>query len=109
MQGYSDLMKPFVFHCNVSLESLGAVLHQRESGKLVVIAYGTKTLTPPKKNYHLQSGKSSHVCDVKSQAKCYNVQMGSLLTFNPPSNTVQKRRIGKLKACLIDCCRWNNT
>uniref|UniRef100_A0A8C2HM53 Gypsy retrotransposon integrase-like protein 1 n=1 Tax=Cyprinus carpio TaxID=7962 RepID=A0A8C2HM53_CYPCA len=55
--GYPDLDDPFVLHCDASQEGLGAVLYQRQRGKLVVIAYGSRTLTPPEKNYHLHSGK----------------------------------------------------
>lgn len=55
--GYPDFEKPFVLHCDASQEGLGAVLYQRQQSKLVVIGYGSRTLTPPEKNYHLHSGK----------------------------------------------------
>lgn len=55
--GYPDFEKPFVLHCDASQEGLGAVLYQRQQGKLVVIGYGSRTLTAPEKNYHLHSGK----------------------------------------------------
>ncbi|KAL0152983.1 hypothetical protein M9458_051712 [Cirrhinus mrigala] len=55
--GYPDLNEPFVLHCDASQEGLGAVLYQRQRGKLVVIAYGSRALNPPEKNYHLHSGK----------------------------------------------------
>ncbi|KAJ7986951.1 hypothetical protein DPEC_G00333700 [Dallia pectoralis] len=35
----------------------GAVLYQRQNGKLRVIGYGSRTLTPAERNYHLHSGK----------------------------------------------------
>ncbi|KAL0184295.1 hypothetical protein M9458_019991, partial [Cirrhinus mrigala] len=55
--GYPDLNELFVLHCDASQEGLGAVLYQRQGGKLVVIAYGSRAITPPEKNYHLHSGK----------------------------------------------------
>lgn len=55
--GYPDYKQPFILHCDASQEGLGAVIYQRQLGKLVVIAYGSRTLTAPEKNYHLHSGK----------------------------------------------------
>ena len=55
--GYPDYEKPFILHCDASQDGLGAVLYQRQQGKLVVIGYGSRTLTAPEKNYHLHSGK----------------------------------------------------
>lgn len=55
--GYPDFREPFILHCDASQEGLGAVLYQRQNGKLVVIAYGSRTLTLPEKNYHMHSGK----------------------------------------------------
>ena len=46
-----------MLHCDASQEGLGAVLYQRQHSKLVVIGYGSRTLTPAEKNYHLHSGK----------------------------------------------------
>ena len=36
---------------------MGAVLCEKQDGKLKVISYASRTLTPAEKNYHLQSGK----------------------------------------------------
>ena len=55
--GYPDLNEPFILHTDASQAGLGAVLYQRSQGMLKVIAYGSRTLTPPEKNYHLHSGK----------------------------------------------------
>uniref|UniRef100_A0A3B5Q730 Gypsy retrotransposon integrase-like protein 1 n=1 Tax=Xiphophorus maculatus TaxID=8083 RepID=A0A3B5Q730_XIPMA len=55
--GYPDLTQPFILHVDASQEGLGAVLYQRQNNKMVVIGYGSRTLTPPEKNYHMHSGK----------------------------------------------------
>lgn len=38
--GYPDFDAPFVLHCDASQDGLGAILYQRQEGRLVVIAYG---------------------------------------------------------------------
>ncbi|XP_063049996.1 uncharacterized protein LOC134444699, partial [Engraulis encrasicolus] len=55
--GYPNFEEPFVLHCDASQEGLGAVLYQRQEGKMKVIAYGSRTLSAAEKNYHLHSGK----------------------------------------------------
>lgn len=55
--GCPDLNEPFVLHTDASQAGLGSVLYQRSQGKLRVIAYGSTTLSPAEKNYHLHFGK----------------------------------------------------
>lgn len=55
--GFPDFTQPFVLHTDASNQGLGAVLYQRQNGKLRVIAYGSRTLTTAEKNYNLHSGK----------------------------------------------------
>ena len=54
---YPDFNSPYILHTDASETGLGAVLYQHQNGLLRVIAYGSCTLTPAEKNYHLHSGK----------------------------------------------------
>ena len=54
---YPDPRSPYVLHTDASENGLGAVLYQEQDDVLRVIAYGSRTLTPAEKNYHLHSGK----------------------------------------------------
>lgn len=54
---YPNFDLPFVLHTDASAEGLGVVLYKRQDGKLRVIAYGSRTLSPAEKNYHMHSGK----------------------------------------------------
>lgn len=55
--GYPDYELPYILVTDASHEGLGTVLYQRRKRRLIVIAYGSRTLTPAEKNYHLHSGK----------------------------------------------------
>ncbi|GAA6112048.1 uncharacterized protein LOC106098395 [Tachysurus ichikawai] len=48
---YPNIEEPFVLHTDASEEGLGAILYQRQGGKMRVIGYGSRTLTPAEKNY----------------------------------------------------------
>ena len=54
---YPDFQKPFVLQTEASKDGLGAVLYQYQDEILRVVAYGSRSLTPAEKNYHLHSGK----------------------------------------------------
>lgn len=54
---FPDFSQPFVLHTDASNKGLGAVLYQKQDGKLRVIAYGSRTLSASEKNYHFHSGK----------------------------------------------------
>ena len=57
VMAYPDFNSPFVLHTDASEEGLGAVLYQNQNDILRIIAYGSRSLTPAEKNYHLHSGK----------------------------------------------------
>ena len=57
VMAYPDFQKPFVLHTNASKDGLGVVLYQYQDEILRVVAYGSRSLTPAEKNYHLHSEK----------------------------------------------------
>ena len=57
VMAYPDFQKPFVLHTDASKDGLGAILYQYQNDILRVVAYGSRSLTPAEKNYHLHSGK----------------------------------------------------
>ena len=54
---YPDFSCPFIVHCDASETGLGSVLYQRQNGKLRVISFASRTLSPAERNYHLHSSK----------------------------------------------------
>lgn len=54
---YPDFSKPFVLYTDASKDGLGAALYQEQEGHIRTIGYGSRTLTPAERNYHLHSGK----------------------------------------------------
>ncbi|PFX31656.1 Retrovirus-related Pol polyprotein [Stylophora pistillata] len=57
VMAYPNFELPFVLHTDASGEGLGAVLYQEQGSTLRVVGYGSRTLTPAERNYHLHSGK----------------------------------------------------
>ena len=55
IMGYPDYNYPFVLHTDASLDGLGAVLYQKRNGKMRIMGYGSRSLSPAEKKYH--SGK----------------------------------------------------
>ena len=50
---YPDYQLPFVLHTDSSSEGLGAVLYQKQEGKLRVIAYASRSVSKSESNYPL--------------------------------------------------------
>ena len=54
---YPDYSQPFILHTDASKDGLGAVLYQVQDGKMRIIGYASRTLSPAERGYHLHSGK----------------------------------------------------
>uniref|UniRef100_A0AAQ6IVH8 Gypsy retrotransposon integrase-like protein 1 n=1 Tax=Anabas testudineus TaxID=64144 RepID=A0AAQ6IVH8_ANATE len=113
---YPDFNLPFTLHTDASDQGLGAVLYQSQKGKLRVIGYGSRTLTPAERNYHLHSGKLEFlalkwaVCD-KFRDYLYYAPHFTIYTDNNPLtyimstaklNAVGHRWVGELSDFRFD-------
>uniref|UniRef100_A0A3B3SF95 Gypsy retrotransposon integrase-like protein 1 n=1 Tax=Paramormyrops kingsleyae TaxID=1676925 RepID=A0A3B3SF95_9TELE len=98
---YPDFELPFVLHTDASDKGLGAVLYQYQGGKLRVIGYGSRTLTPAERNYKLHSGKLEFlalkwaVCD-KFRDYLFYAPHFTIFTDNNPLTYIM--RTAKLNA-----------
>ena len=54
---YPDPQQPYILHSDASQEGLAVLLHQRQQGKLQIIANASRSLSSSEKRYHLHSGK----------------------------------------------------
>ena len=96
---YPNFDEPFIVHCDASESGLGAVLYQNQDEKLRVIAYGSRTLSPAEKNYHLHSGKLEFlalkwaVCDKFREYLYYSKPFTVYPDNNPLSHVLSSAKI----------------
>ena len=101
---YPDYQLPFVLHTDSSSEGLGAVLYQRQEGKLRVIAYASRSVS--KSESHYKSHKLEFlaskwaVCE-KFHEYLYGSKSFEVYTDNNPLTNV-------LTSAKLDACgqRW---
>lgn len=113
---YPDFNLPFILHTDASDQGLGAILYQHQEGRLRVIGYGSRTLTPAERNYHLHSGKLEFLAlkwavSEKFLDCLYYAPHFTVFTDNNPLtyilstakiNAVGQRRVGELSDFRFD-------
>ena len=77
---YPDFALPFIIHCDASQTGLGAVLYQKQGGRLRVISFASRTLTPAERNYNLHSGKLEFL----ALKWCVTEKFSDYLCYGPP-------------------------
>ena len=60
VMGYPDFDQPFILHTDASGKGLGAILYQKQGGRVKVIAYASRSLLDAEKRYH--SSKLEFLC-----------------------------------------------
>jgi hypothetical protein len=84
---YPDYSKSYVVHTDASKDGLGAILYQKQDGKMRVISYASRTLTPPENNYHAHSGKLEFLAlkwAITEQFYLYYAPQFTVYTVNNP-------------------------
>ena len=71
VMAFPDFTKPFVLHTDASQEGLEAVSYQEQDGKLRVLGYGSRTLTPAEKKLSHAHGKIKVPCAVTEKFRDY--------------------------------------
>ena len=54
---YPQFDQPYVLLTDAFKDDLGAIRYQQQEGKMRVIAYASRTLSPAEKNYRLHSSR----------------------------------------------------
>ena len=57
---YPNYDVPFILHTDASKDGLGAILYREQEGQAHVIGYGSRSLTPAEKNYHLHYNNNNN-------------------------------------------------
>ena len=101
---YPDYKLPFVLHTDSSSEGLGAVLYQKQNGKLRVIAYASRSVSKSESHYPAHKleflALKWAVCE-KFHEYLYGSNMFEVYTVNNPLTYV-------LSSAKLDACgqRW---
>ena len=101
---YPDYQLPFILHTDSSSEGLGAVLYQKQEGKLRVIAYASRSVSKTEANYPAHKleflALKWAVCE-KFREYLYGAKTFDIYTDNNPLTYV-------LTSAKLDACgqRW---
>ena len=101
---YPDYQLPFILHTDSSSEGLGAVLYQKQEGKLRVIAYASRSVSKTESNYPAHKleflALKWAVCE-KFHEYLYGTKTFDIYTDNNPLTCV-------LTSAKLDACgqRW---
>ena len=104
ISAYPDYKLPFVLHTDSSSEGLGAVLYQKQNGKLRVIAYASRSVSKSESHYPAHKleflALKWAVCE-KFHEYLYGSNMFEVYTDNNPLTYV-------LSSAKLDACgqRW---
>ena len=98
IMAFPDYNLPYILHTDASTEGLGAILYQRQAGKVQVIAYASKTLSPTEQKYQMHLGKLEFLAlkwavTEKFRPYLYHAPSFNIYTDNKPLtyiNTIAK-------------------